>query len=67
MASGWTDSLSQVGLYYEGIVDSNDLGELLETHKKKTGTTYGTRTSSRREHCTLSNNPIEVSYVNLCY
>ncbi len=40
MAQTWIEGLSQVGLYYEGTVDSNRLEKL------QTGTTYSTRTSS---------------------
>lgn len=47
----WKEGLVLVDQYYEGIIESSKLEELLENHKKKTGTTYGTRTSSRKgEH-----------------
>ena len=39
-SSTWTESLKQVGVYFEGIVDDADT--LLLEH---TNTTYGTRTS----------------------
>ena len=40
----WTNGLKQKGLYYEGIVV--DLDSLLESHKRATVTTWGTRRSS---------------------
>ena len=43
----WSKGLSRSGLYYEGFVDEGDLDRVLELHKRSTGTTYGTRTSSR--------------------
>ena len=43
----WSQGLCRSGLYYEGFVAQDQLDTLLELHKRTTGTTYGTRTSSR--------------------
>ena len=43
----WSQGLCRSGLYYEGFVARDQLDTLLELHKRITGTTYGTRTSSR--------------------
>lgn len=43
----WSQGLYRSGLYYEGFVAKDELDTLLELHKRTTGTTYGTRTSSK--------------------
>ena len=43
----WMNGLKQAGLYYEGVVA--DLESLLESHKRETVTTWGTRRSSTNE------------------
>ena len=45
VSSTWTESLKQVGTYFEGIVDDADT--LLLEHTNATVTTYGTRTSRK--------------------
>lgn len=42
----WAKTLKRRGLYYEGLIDSDDLDGILENHKKSTITSYGTRSSS---------------------
>ena len=43
--STWTESLKQVGVYFEGVVDDADT--LVLKHTNVTVTTYGTRTSRK--------------------
>ena len=43
----WIPSPSRSGLYYEDFVAEEELDLLLDHHKRSTGTTYETRTSSR--------------------
>ena len=43
----WAKILKRRGLYYEGLIDSDDLDGILENHKKSTITSYGTRSSSK--------------------
>ena len=43
----WAKQLKTRGLYYEGLVDGDDIEPLLEAHRRSTVTSYGTRTSSR--------------------
>ena len=43
----WSQGLCRSGLYYDGFVAQDQLDTLLELHKRTTGTTYGTRTSTR--------------------
>ena len=42
----WASGLSASGLYYQGILDRNQL-EVLELHKRDTVSTFGTRSSFR--------------------
>ena len=44
MNDNWMNGLQKKGLYYEGVVPSVD--DLLETYKRQTVTTWGTRSSS---------------------
>ena len=43
----WASGLSASGLYYQGILDRNQLEEVLELHKRDTVSTFGTRSSFR--------------------
>lgn len=43
----WSNGLERKGLYFEGIVDSAQLNEVLELHKRDTVSTFGTRSSRR--------------------
>ena len=45
MDNTWSAELAKVGLYYEGFVD--DLEEILESHRRCTQTSYGTRHSKK--------------------
>ena len=42
----WHKGLRRHDLYYEGLIDSDDLESILEDHKRNIITFYGTRTSS---------------------
>ena len=46
----WARQLKRRGLYFEGLVDSDDLETILERHRRDTVTSYGTRTSSKVTH-----------------
>ncbi len=43
----WASDLSASGVYYDGILDQNQLGEVLELHKRDTMSMFGTRSSYR--------------------
>ena len=43
----WTDSLTQKGVYYNGIVDKCKLDEILKLHERETVPTFGTRSSHK--------------------
>ena len=43
----WAKQLKRRGLYYEGLVDGDDIEPLLKAHRRSTVTSYGTRTGSR--------------------
>ena len=43
----WSSDLERKGLYFEGIVDSAVLDEVLELHKRDTVSTFGTGSSRR--------------------
>ena len=43
----WSEDLEKAGLYFEGIVDSALLDEVLELHKRDTVSTFGTRSICR--------------------
>ena len=57
----WKNGLKQQGLYYEGVVV--DLDSLLESHKRATVTTWGTRRSSSNTKGDLSDSVNPVSLV----
>ena len=43
----WCVGLKSSGLYKEGVIDASHLESLLETHRRETASTFGTRRSSR--------------------
>ena len=43
----WASGFSASGLYYQGILDRNQLEEVSELHKRDTVSTFGTRSSFR--------------------
>jgi len=49
----WAKQLKRRGDYYKGLVDSDDLGSILEAHRRSTITSYGTRTSSKLDSSNL--------------
>ena len=42
----WAKGLKRCDLYYKGLIDTGDLENILEDHKRSTITSHGTRTSS---------------------
>ena len=46
-SSTWASGLSVSGLYYQGVVERDQLEKVLELHKRDTVSTFGTRYSSR--------------------
>ena len=59
----WMYGLKKKGLYYEGVVA--DLDNLLESYKRATVTTWGTRRSSTNMNGDLSDRKNAVSFVGL--
>ena len=41
----WHEGLKRCGMYYEGFVDGEKVGECLENHRRDTASTFGTRSS----------------------
>ena len=58
----WTQSPSRSGLYYEDFVAQEELDLLLDLHRRSTGTTYETRTSSRLGEISWQVGRIHVEY-----
>lgn len=44
----WCTGLTTSGLYKEGVVDGSFLESILESHRRETASTFGTRRSCRK-------------------